>query len=435
MGERRPRVGIGLVVYNGENFVREAVESILGQTFGDFELVISDNASTDATQEICREYAGRDERVSYHRNSENIGASGNYTRAFELAGGEFFKWAAHDDVCLPGFLASCVEVLDRDPSVVLCYTKTRTIDAAGRAGKQWPSRAAADAEAPARFDEILTRNDTFPVFGLIRRQVLGRTPLLGNYPAHDRPLLAELSLYGRFREIDEFLFLEREHPQRSIRAHDPRNPHEAVVWYDPKQAGKLIFPAWRLLREYLAAVRRATLSPGQRVRCHLSIARWLGRNRSDLLRDLRIAAERGSGIGPVLARLYQRRQERRWFKQAGRAARDLATVVPADDSLILVDEASFDTAIFSRWRTIPFIEREGKYGGPPADDRTAIRELERLRGAGAGFVAFAWPAFWWLEHYTEMNRYLLRRFRCLLRNDRLILFDLRHAPEQADVGV
>jgi glycosyltransferase involved in cell wall biosynthesis len=423
-------------VYNGENFVREAIESILGQTFGDFELVLSDNASTDSTEEICREYAHLDARVTYHRNAENIGASGNYTRAFELTRGEYFKWAAHDDVCLPGFLASCVHVLDADPSVVLCCARTRTIDAHGCPGKRWPSRPAAAADDPAtRFQEVLARNDTFPIWGVMRREVLERTPLLGSYPEHDRPLLAELSLYGRFHEIDEFLFLEREHVGRSVRAYDARRPHEAVVWYDPRQAGKLIFPAWRLLREYLAAVRRAPLSAGERARCHLLIGRWAMRSRRELLRDLQLAAARGRGVGPLLAGHYERRKRRQWSRRAGRVARDLEALVPRHHPLILVDEARFDPEIFRRWRTIPFLERGGAYAGPPTDERTAIRELERLRRAGAGFVAFAWPAFWWLDHYAEFHGYLQGRFRCLLRNKRVVLFDLRDAPESADAGI
>jgi len=435
MTDRRPRVGIGLPVYNGENFVREAIESILGQTFGDFELILSDNASTDGTEDICREYAHHDGRVSYHRNAENVGASGNYTRAFDLAGGEYFKWAAHDDVCLPSFLERCVEVLDRDPSVVLCHTRTRTIDAAGRPGKEWPARPLADADSPSRrFDEILKRNDTFPIWGVMRRRVLEKTPLLGNYPAHDRPFLAEMSLYGRLWEVDEFLFFEREHPQRSVRAYDARDPHRAVAWYDPKQADRLIFPAWRLLREYLAAVRRAPLPPGQRVRCLASIGQWSGRTRAALLRDLQIAAAGRKGVGPLLAGWYERRKQRRWILRAGRAARDLESLVPPEEALILVDEALFDSTIFSRWRTIPFPERGGCYAGPPVDDRTAISELERLRGAGARFLAFAWPAFWWTEHYAVMHRYVRERFPCLLRNERVMLYDLRGTPERADPG-
>ena len=114
-----PRVTIGLPVYNGQNYLVETLESLLAQTYTDFELVISDNASTDRTEAICRQYAAGDARIRYYRNDENIGASANYNRAFELGRGEYFKWAAHDDLLAPTYLERCVEVLDANPDVVL----------------------------------------------------------------------------------------------------------------------------------------------------------------------------------------------------------------------------------------------------------------------------------------------------------------------------
>lgn len=425
-----PNVGIGLPVYNGENFVREAIESILEQSYPHFELVITDNASTDGTEAICREYVERDPRVSYHRHPKNVGASGNYTRCFELARGEYFKWAAHDDVCLPDFLGRCVDALDRDRSAVLCYTRVQTIDAAGRRGKRWPSRPSAAAdEAEARFDEVLSRQDTFPIFGLMRRAVLARTPLLGPYPAHDRPLLAELSLYGRFLEIDDVLFLEREHPERSVRAHDFRRPHEAVAWYDTKRAGTLIFPAWRLLQEFRAAVCRTPLRAVQRMRCRLAILRWIVRNRSDLMRDLYVAARRGTTVGPLLAKAYEYRRERAWSRRTRLMTRDFEAVVPDGESVILVDEGRIDPGAFSRWRTSAFPERDAVYGGPPPDSLAAIRELERQRAHGSAYLAVVWPAFWWLDHYTDFQEHLSARYDRLFEGDRVIVFGLRGAAD------
>src|SRR5689334_10548773 len=106
-----PKVSVGLPVYNGQRYVRHALESLRRQEFEDFEVVISDNASTDQTGEICAEYVARDARFRYFRNETNIGASPNYNRTFELARGEYFKWCAHDDVCLPGFLSKCMATM------------------------------------------------------------------------------------------------------------------------------------------------------------------------------------------------------------------------------------------------------------------------------------------------------------------------------------
>src|SRR5947199_10486063 len=104
----KPRVSIGIPVYNAENFLREAIESIRQQTFTDFEIVISDNCSTDRTPQICEEYAAKDRRIRYVRNATNLGAGFNHRRVAELARGEFFKWQSRDDLCHPTFLERCV---------------------------------------------------------------------------------------------------------------------------------------------------------------------------------------------------------------------------------------------------------------------------------------------------------------------------------------
>ncbi|MBD2214537.1 glycosyltransferase family 2 protein [Nostoc linckia FACHB-104] len=98
------RLSIGLPVYNGKKFIRESIDCILNQTFQDFELIISDNASTDNTEKICREYAAKDNRIRYYRNAKNIGCARNFHRAFELSTGEYFKWVAYDDLHAPEYL-------------------------------------------------------------------------------------------------------------------------------------------------------------------------------------------------------------------------------------------------------------------------------------------------------------------------------------------
>jgi hypothetical protein len=104
------------------------------------------------------------------------------------------------------------------------------------------------------------------------------------------------------------------------------------------------------------------------------------------------------------------------------AIRDLESLIPLQDTLILVDQAELG---YVGRTSVPFVERDGKYWGPPADDMAAIQEFERLRSAGATFIVFAWPAFWWLDHYPGLNRYLRSRFRFVVQNDRVAVFDLR----------
>ena len=129
MAEPTPTLTVGVPVYNGAKYLTAAVESVLAQSFDDFELIISDNASTDATEAISRGFAASDRRVTYRRNVKNVGLSGNLNLLVPLARGRLFKWATADDVLRPGYLERCVAALDADPSVVLAYPKTDFVDA------------------------------------------------------------------------------------------------------------------------------------------------------------------------------------------------------------------------------------------------------------------------------------------------------------------
>jgi len=99
-------------------------------------------------------------------------------------------------------------------------------------------------------------------------------------------------------------------------------------------------------------------------------------------------------------------------------------LLPDGARLILVDEAHWPRFALAPRQVIPFIERDGEYWGPPEDDAQAIRELDRLRQGGAEFIVFASPAFWWLDYYSKLTRHLRSGFRCVLENERLVVFDL-----------
>jgi glycosyltransferase involved in cell wall biosynthesis len=127
-----PRLSIGLPVYNGERLLPQAIECLLAQTFGDFEIVIGDNASTDRTREICQDYVRRDRRIRYVRHEHNLGAVANFNRVFELSPSHLFKWAAHDDLHRETYLESCVKLLDRNPDAILAHTGTAFVDEFGQ---------------------------------------------------------------------------------------------------------------------------------------------------------------------------------------------------------------------------------------------------------------------------------------------------------------
>lgn len=289
-GSLASRVSIGLPVYNGELYLKQALDSLLRQTFQDFELIICDNASTDHTEQICRSYAARDPRIRYYRNDQNRGASWNFNRTVELARGEYFKWAAHDDICAPEFLQACLSAMDRDPGIVLAYSWTQVIDHEGRPRRNYqsPIELLGSPRPHERFRGAVCQDPSccYEVFGLARTAVLRQTPMIGRYTGSDRMLVADLALLGRFHEVPAFLFFNREHPKRSIRSYPVWLTH---LWIDPKLKGTIPLPHWRWLWEYRRSTARSGLGLAERIRCYAALFPWVRQNVKQLAVDLRVA--------------------------------------------------------------------------------------------------------------------------------------------------
>jgi len=287
-GRPPPTVSIGMPLFNAGRCLQEAVESILGQTFADFELIISDNASTDATPSICERFAAADPRVRYARNERNLGAAWNFNAVFTRSSGRYFKWAAGDDACHPTFLERCVAVLDRQPEVVIAYPRTQVIDEDGspldvgrdtlRLGSPDVCDRFADTLSPLRYTN-------YPFYGLIRREALERSRLMIDYLAADRCLLAELSLYGRFQEIDETLFRRRKY-------HRGRATGQEITYNRGGKPVKYFFPTWRVFLEHHRSVFRASLPVGVKAALVGTIWRWAVSNRLayryDITRNVRV---------------------------------------------------------------------------------------------------------------------------------------------------
>ncbi len=271
-------LSIGLPVYNGAEHLAEALTSLLGQEYGDFELIISDNASTDATEEICRTFAGRDRRVQYHRQATNCGAAANYNRVFELSLGRYFKWATHDDVCAPAYLRRCMEAISANPGrAVLCYGKTILIDGSGAVIRPYEDHLdIRDARPAARLRHLL-RNLVLcnAIAGVIRADALRATGLIGTYGGSDVVLLAELVLQGEFWEIPEPLFYRRMARDAANAGHEtPKHMHgkdtsaQIAAWFDPRNRERLVLPGTRRLWEHLRAIKRAGLSWSDKLECY-----------------------------------------------------------------------------------------------------------------------------------------------------------------------
>ena len=265
-----PRLSVGLAVYNGEEYLRESVDSILSQTFSDFELIISDNASTDGTAEICAEYLA-DPRVRYLRNQVNIGGANNENRTITLARARYFRLTAHDDVCAPTLFERCVEVLDRDSDVVLVYTKTVSIDQDGRATDETLLGRGTAPTAVRRFWQLAFRNHGCePTYGVVRTDLLRATGLQRNYTDSDRVMLCDLALRGPFVELDEPLFFKRYHRKNMYTDWRAR-----MVWFNPSRKGAITFPNWLQCGHLFAVAAQVPDRKRDKAACLAICAYWI----------------------------------------------------------------------------------------------------------------------------------------------------------------
>ncbi len=307
-----PRLCIGLPVWNGDEYLAQALDSLLSQTYSDFRLIISDNGSSDGTEAICRAYARRDGRIDYHRSAENRGLAWNFNRVVALADAQYFKWAAHDDLHAPQFLERCIARLDADSEAILCYPTSYVVDERGEilTARREPAVAGGPV-ASQRFQSVLWHPGfCLMLHGVVRHAVLRQCQPFGAYPASDLLLLAELALRGALREVDEPLFYFRDHARRPYRT--CTSEAELAVWIDPQSTIRAELRHVRLFVRYLSTIGRVPLPLSQRLRCWWMMAHW-GVVRFPTLQD----EVRGSIAGPV------RRAARRWT--ARKAAPDSTT--------------------------------------------------------------------------------------------------------------
>ena len=256
-----PPLTIGLPVYNGENYLALALDDLLAQDYGDFRLVISDNASEDGTEEICRAYASRDPRIDYVRHEANRGGIWNYNHAFQLNESPYFKWATHDDGHAPSHLSRCMEAFAEAPKdVVLVYPRVMLVGPSGEALREYDEGLdLREGSAAGRLAHLVRRiRMVNSLLGVIRADVLAATRLNQGVTGYDNLLLAELALRGEFRELPERLFFRRVHPAA---ASQNRSQASKLAWLSGGRAGKARFPITRRVFAHLEAIGRAPIGP------------------------------------------------------------------------------------------------------------------------------------------------------------------------------
>jgi len=373
------KVSIIVSSYNYGRFLTDALDSALNQSYPDVEVIVVDDGSTDHSREIIASYGDRIIPVL----KENGGQASALNAGFAISHGDVIFFLDSDDVLLPEAVERVV-LFFQNPDVVKVHWPLWEIDENGR-----------------KTGDLIPRG-TLPE-GDLRETVVREGPASHKYPPTTGNAWARC-------------FLERVLPM--------------------PESDYMVCPDSYLveLAPFFGRIKRI-LDPQGLYRMH-------GQNNSALIRFdgmVRLEVQMYDRLISVMGRRsdewglhidLEAWKQKSWCHRLERAMQEMATVIAPEDAFILIDEDEWGMTDGAIHRPIPFLEKEGQYWGSPPDDETAIRELERLRQAGARFLVFGWPAFWWFDHYSGLNRYLRSQFRCLLENECLVVFDLRRCvPE------
>lgn len=357
--------------YNYDRFLPDAIESALNQTYSHTEVIVVDDGSTDESREIIARCGSTIIPVL----KQNGGQGSAFNAGFAASQGDVILFLDSDDMLLPTAVARAVELFDQ-PDVVKVHWRLRLVDEHGqetggtRPGRPLPQgdlRAAAFRRGPTNHLSAPTSGNAWSR-SLLRRIL--PVPELFRTGA-DTYLLEMAPFFGVVRTLSE--------PQSLYRVHG-RNFHSLM---------SMDYKIRRQLTYYDACCAEL------RSRC---------------------------GAAAIDVQAWRRHS---WWHRLDLAVKEIAALPRPGEPFVLVDDAAWELGPVAGRQRIPFLERNGHYWGRPSDDAVAISEMERLRREGASLIVFAWPAFWWLEHYAGFHRHLRARFSCILNNDRLIAFNLQ----------
>jgi len=283
-----PKLSVGMPVYNSEDFITKSIESILNQTYDDFELIISDNSSTDSTLELCERYVRQDSRIKLIKNKVNIGASANYNSVFKRSSGKYFKWTSSNDICDKTLFYKCIEPLDRDSNIVLSFSKTRLfIDSIDDYENYNEDLFITNTKPFSRMQKVINNLELNNIMnGFIRSSALSKTKLIKPFHSSDCCLMAELSLHGIFHIIPEYLFYRRMDNKTSTAN---MSEQDVRAHYDPNRTKPMSFQEFKINYEYFLAVNRAKLTLSESYCAYKELFKQTLWNRSLLWDDLKFS--------------------------------------------------------------------------------------------------------------------------------------------------
>lgn len=370
------RASIIIDNYNYGRFLRDAIDSALDQTYPHTEVIVVDDGSTDDSRAIINSYGERVRPVF----KANGGQASAFNAGFAVCRGEVIFFLDSDDTLCPGAVGTAVELFTRERLAKVHWPLWLVDEGGRRTGGTRPGQPLLKGDlrdrvlqgGPSSCPSAPTSGNAWARWFL--EAVLPVPEDVSYYRVcADEYLFTLAPVFGTVRAIGE--------PQGCYRLH-----------------GKNIYSA-RTFRDQL----RLELE-GHTQQCAVFS---------------RILRARGFEVDP------ERWKRSSWFHRLDASLHVIEALIPDGERFVLVDDQTWNVADLFGDRCIPFLEKEGRYWGAPPDDETAIRELERLRRAGAVYFVLAWPSFWWRDHYADFHRHLRTRFACLREDDCLVVFDLR----------
>lgn len=252
------KVSIGIPVHNGEKWIKDTLNSILSQTHTNIEVIISDNASTDNTEAVCRGFSERDARVRYYRNEKNIGVANNFNAVFYHSTGDYFKWSSVSDIIKPDFIEMCLDKFAIDSSLVLVCPGTVLFNEKDGTEEKYDDKLDVSSDSPVeRFVHYLENVKLNNIMnGLIKTEALKKTGVFKNFLGADVNMIAELSLYGKLIFLPEYLFFRRMEEETAT-VYKP--VEEVLEYYNPSKKNLMLFQYWVMDLYYFKIINNSLL--------------------------------------------------------------------------------------------------------------------------------------------------------------------------------
>jgi glycosyltransferase involved in cell wall biosynthesis len=399
---RTPKITVAIPTYNRSELLKVSLRSVLEQDYPDWRVVVLYDASTEDTEKGIQFFS--DSIGTYVRNDKNVGLFRNWRRAIDINSSPYLQILQDDDVMLQGFIRESVAELEKNPKASFSFVLAGSIDINGVPHGLIDADDLPDTGIMKGIDYLhrVVAGHRWVIYSSAVMMRAAAISDVGSFENIHSVYSMDYNIYFRLAACSDIIFINKE--LIKVRKHKGQITQSDSSLLKAKGQLPLMAERTDAVAHLLKSVRAEDASYRQ----------WLG---DRLLHISMLRSDLTQSLVPEL--------NLSWTERLEIAKQEISTHIPKGISFILIDEDKWGPQIAPDCNVIPFLGHNGCSWGPPADDETAMREIKRLRKAGASFIVFGWPAFWWFDYYYGMHEYLRSQFSCILKNSRLVIFDLQ----------